>query len=201
MSIIFFLKYASALKGVNDNYQRTVNITKLKPAVNLTMTNMVNMTNYSLSLFNLTVCIKILNKGYDDVVRRNRNNSTRSSVKNLADHFHYYVTNKNRDGSFFVVENIDSTNWIEWYVKKEPILGNKLYPSGIYSWELIGDDENGTVSLYDETRSAYSILSSEGWFVQFPENSDFWLYNKGSWSANRPAEIANGTNCASVVNV
>jgi hypothetical protein len=78
-------------------------------------------------------------------------------------------------------------------VKKEPILGNKLYPSGIYSWELIGDDENGTVSLYDETRSAYSKLSSEGWFLKFSENSDFWLYNKGSWSANRPAEIANGT--------
>ncbi len=32
MSIIFFLKYASALKGVYDNDQRTVNITKLKPA-------------------------------------------------------------------------------------------------------------------------------------------------------------------------
>jgi len=52
MSIIFFLKYASALKGVYDNDQRTVNITKLKPAVNLTMTNMVNLTNYTLSLFN-----------------------------------------------------------------------------------------------------------------------------------------------------
>ncbi len=29
-------------------------------------------------------------------------------------------------------------------------------------------------------------------FLEFPENSDFWLYNKGSWSAYRPAEIANG---------
>jgi len=132
----------------------------------------------------------ILNKGDDDVVRRKISNSTRSPVKYSTNK--YYVTNKNRDGSFFVVENIDSTNWIEWYVKKEPILGNRLYPSGIYSWELIEDNGNGTVILYDETRSAYSKLSSEGWFLEFPENSDFWLYNKGSWSAYRPAEIANG---------
>ncbi len=77
----------------------------------------------------------ILNKGDDDVVRRKISNSTRSPVKYSTNK--YYVTNKNRDGSFFVVENIDSTDWIEWYVKKEPILGNRLYPSGIYSWELI----------------------------------------------------------------
>ncbi len=55
------------------------------------------------------------------------------------------------------------TYWIEWAVKREPILGNILY--------------------------AYSRLSSEGWFLRFPKNFDFWLYNKGSWSAERPIEI------------
>jgi hypothetical protein len=85
-------------------------------------------------------------------------------------------------------------------VKREPILENRLYPSGLFSWELIDDNGNGTVVLYDEIRSAYSILSTEGWFVsellfpdRSPKNPDFRLYNLGSWSASRPAEIANGT--------
>jgi len=86
-----------------------------------------------------------------------------------------------------------STNWIEWYVRKEPILNNMLHPSGEFSWNLFDDTGSGTVTLYDSTRDCYSILSSRGWFVKFPGDLKFWFYQKGSWSARRPLEIANGT--------
>ncbi len=44
------------------------------------------------------------------------------------------------------------TDWIEWAVKREPILGNILHPSGIHYWKLFNDSGNGTVTLYDATR-------------------------------------------------
>jgi len=85
------------------------------------------------------------------------------------------------------------TNWIEWYVKREPVLGDMLYPSGIYSWKFVNDTGNGTVTLYDATRRYYSRLSSGGWFIKLPEDLDFWFYKEGSWSTERPIEIINGT--------
>ena len=121
----------------------------------------------------------------------------------------YYISKNNSiDGSFFVVENIDSPNWIEWHVKKEPVLENMLFPSGIYSWKMLNDTtehycRNGTVTLYDATRSWYSRLSSKGWFLK-TDNSDFWFYREGYWSTVRPIEITNGTmtfeSCQKVVN-
>ncbi len=96
------------------------------------------------------------------------------------------------------------TDWIEWYVKREPILGDILYPTGRFYWKLINVTENGTVTLYDATRDVYSRLSSEGWFLKFWGNSDFWLWQEGSWSTVQPIEIANGTrtfeNCQRGVN-
>ena len=90
------------------------------------------------------------------------------------------------------------TDWIVWYVKREPILGNMLHPSGIYSWKLINDTGNGTVTLYDATRRYYSRISSEGWLLKSPGNLVFRVHydlglQNGSWSAERPIEIANGT--------
>ncbi len=85
------------------------------------------------------------------------------------------------------------TNWIEWAVKREPILGNVLHPSSTYSWRLFDDNGNGTVTLYDETRSCYSRLSRVGWFLKFPGDLYFWFYMRGTWSTERPIEIENGT--------
>ncbi len=114
-------------------------------------------------------------------------------ITNSTDNFRYFVTKKSSDSSFFVLENTDSTNWIEWLVKKEPILGNRLYPSGMYSWQTVEDTGNGTVTLYDESREYVSRISNKGWFRQSQENSDFKLYKEGSWSKFQPIEIANAT--------
>ncbi len=65
-----------------------------------------------------------------------------------------------------------------------------LHPSGIFSWKFVNDTGNGKVTLYDETRSYYSRISSEGWYLKSPGNLEF--YREGSWSAERPKEIING---------
>jgi len=84
-------------------------------------------------------------------------------------------------------------NWIEWFVKREPVLENILYPTAAYSWKTWNDTRNGTVILYDAIRNCYSRLSRQGWYLKcFPEDLDFWLYQIGSWSADRPIEISNG---------
>jgi len=73
-------------------------------------------------------------------------------------------------------------------VKKDPKLGNILYPSGIVSWKTTSDNGNGTVNLH-YSRNYSTHLSSEGWFLKTPQDSDFWLYQVGDWSAVQPIEI------------
>jgi len=114
-------------------------------------------------------------------------------VQNTTNNFRYFITTKGQDGSFVVIENIDSTNWIEWSVKREPVLQNMLYPSAGFSWRLYNHTGNGRVTLHDARRGYFSRLSRLGWFLKFPGDSGFWLYQSGSWSATRPIEISNGT--------
>jgi hypothetical protein len=78
-------------------------------------------------------------------------------------------------------------------VKREPVLQNMLYPTAAFSWRTFNDNRNGTVTLHDARRNCYSRLSKGGWFLKFPGNSNFWLYQRGSWYADRPIEISNGT--------
>jgi len=78
-------------------------------------------------------------------------------------------------------------------VKREPVLQNMFYPTAAYSWRTWNDTGNGTVILQDTRRGYYSRLSELGWFLKLPRNSKFWLYRTGSWSAERPIEISNGT--------
>ncbi len=105
-----------------------------------------------------------------------------------------YVTEKSRkDGSFFVIQNIkDTKDWIEWHVKREPQLGNILYPSGIYLWKTYSEHD-GTVILHDISRNYYSRLSSDYWLLKTDEYSDFWFYQYGDWSTVLPTEMVNAT--------
>jgi len=78
-------------------------------------------------------------------------------------------------------------------VKREPVLQNMLFPTAAYSWKTWNDSRNGTVILHDGKRGYYSRLSRQGWFLKYPGKREFWLYRTGSWSADQPIEISNGT--------
>jgi len=148
--------------------------------------------------FNKRKIINILKDAAKNHSTSQSGESELSAVIISTNNFRYYITTKNPDDSFYVLENTDSTNWIEWYVKREPTFGNMLHPSGIYSWKSINYTEDGTVILYDKTRSYYSRISNEGWFLKSPGNLDFRVHydlglQKGYWSAERPIEIINAT--------
>ncbi len=78
-------------------------------------------------------------------------------------------------------------------MQREPVLENMLYPMAAFSSRTFNDNRNGTVILYDTRSGFYSKLSGLGWFLKMPGNLEFWLYSTGSWSADRPIEISNGT--------